>query len=625
MARNPRNRSAVRTLIALFVLVAAVFSGLGAASIWGNPQAEWSPQLGLDLAGGRQIIIEPVVAEGGEITTEQVDQAIDIIRNRVDGQGTSEAEVSRLGGNSIVVSIPGNPTAAQMDALGRSSQMRFRTVLQSGINTQFQQAPPTGDIEIPEDDSANETGDGTQISPPEDTGTDDAPPGDDAEVTEGAFPQGLTRGADATGAPTQEPGDEAQTTEQPGEDAETTQEPGPAPEPGQYDASDLAWITPELQAEYDSVDCFDPEVARAADTAPAGLPVVACSVGGLTKYILGPSELDGSNIEDATGGFQMGPAGPTGLVEVSLALTDEGRDAFRTITERLFTYPNGSDQNRFAMVLDGQVLSAPGVNEPIRDGRASITGDFTMESAQELANQLKFGALPISFEIQTSEQVSPTLGGEQLRLGLLAGAIGLMVVFVFMLVQYRALGLVTVATLLIAGVLTYGVVTLLGWSSNLRLTMAGVTGLIMAIGIIADSFIVYFERIKDEVRAGRPLRYAVDTGWQRARRTILISDAVNLVAASVLYLLSESSVRAFAFALGLITIIDLIVVFMFTHPVVSIMANGKFFGEGHKWSGMDPERLGAKRSTYLGRGQFRAPEPIRKRAHSREELEGGVV
>jgi preprotein translocase subunit SecD len=292
-------------------------------------------------------------------------------------------------------------------------------------------------------------------------------------------------------------------------------------------------------------------------------------------------------------------------------------------------YPSGSAQNRFAMVLDGEVISAPTVNSVISNGVATISGSFTPETAQSLANQLKFGALPLSFEVQTSEQISPTLGGEQLRWGLIAGLIGLLLVFAFMLVQYHALGLVAIGSLVVAALLTYGSVTLLGWATNFRLTMAGVTGLIVAIGVTADSFIVYFERIRDEVRAGRPLRYAVDTGWDRARRTIIISDVVNLIAAAVLYYLSESGVKAFAFTLGLTTLIDLLVVIMFTHPVVSMLANTPFFGQGRKWSGMEPERLGAKRSTYLGRGQFREPEgaPVApgRRRHTREELEGGVV
>jgi len=604
MARNPRNRGSYRVLAALGVLLVLLYGGIFAASQWAEPKAQLTPLLGLDLAGGRQIIIEPVVQGSESVQPEQVDQAIDIIRNRIDGSGVAEAEVARLGSTNIVVSIPGNPTPAQMEALSRSSQLRFRTVLLAEPALPSQPpAPP----ELPLPDSSTVEPSGTD----EPTATGDGTSEDQATVTEGAYPEGLlASGAEQTETP---------------DDATATEEPGDTPATQQANPSDLSWITPELQEEFDNVDCSDQAVAEKAAAADPAEPVVACSVGGLEKYILGPSELSGADIADASAGLEMNQAGtPTGRVEVRLSLTDEGRTKFAEVTTRLFGFPEGSDQNRFAMVLDGEVISAPGVNSPITDGNASISGGFTNESAEALANQLKFGALPMSFEIQTTEQISPTLGGEQLRLGIIAGAIGLLLVFIYSLFQYRALGLVTVASLVIAAVAAYGMVTLLGWAQNFRLTMAGVTGLIVAIGITADSFIVYFERVRDEVRAGRPLRYAVDTGWQRARRTILISDAVNLIAAGVLYWLSESSVRAFAFALGLTTVIDLIVVMMFTHPVVSILANTKFFGEGHPWSGMDPERLGAKRSTYLGRGQFRMPEPVRK-GHTREELEGGVV
>ena len=209
----------------------------------------------------------------------------------------------------------------------------------------------------------------------------------------------------------------------------------------------------------------------------------------------------------------------------------------------------------------------------------------------------------MSFSLQTQEDISPTLGSEQLKLGLLAGLIGLLLVVVYSLLQYRLLGFVTVASLVVAAVLTFGVLTFLGWSYNFRLTMAGVTGVIVAIGVTADSFIVYFERIRDEVREGRPLVAAVDAGWKRARRTILAADAVNFLAAAVLYLLATSNVRGFAFTLGITTLIDLAVVFLFTHPVMGLLAHTSFFGSGHRLSGLDPRRLGAK-PRYVGRGQF---------------------
>lgn len=595
---NPRNRTATRVLMALLALVLALYGGIAAASVWGDPKGQWTPLLGLDLAGGRQIIIEPAVEGNESVSTEQVDQAIDIIRRRVDGQGVAEAEVSRLGGN-ISVAIPGEPTPEQLEALSRSSQLQFRPVLVAAPATTAPQEPA---YELPLPAGPAQEDPAVQTPVPE---------GDEAQTTEAAYPEGLLAAGEA---------DDAVSTD----DADSTVPP--APEQGQpANPSDLAQITPELQQQFLDLDCADPETQRAIAGAAAALPTVACSTDGIEKYILGPTELSGAQVADASSGPEVGQTGqPTGRVEVRLTLDDEGRDIFREVTNRLLSYGSGTTQNRFAIVLDGQVISAPGVNSVIPDGNASIAGSFTTESAETLANQLRFGALPMSFEVQTSEQISPTLGGEQLRWGVVAGIIGLLLVFAYSLVQYHALGLVTVGSLLVAGVLAYGAVTFLGWATNFRLTMAGITGLIVAIGITADSFIVYFERVRDEVRAGRPLRYAVDTGWQRARRTIIISDVVNLIAAGVLYWLSESGVKAFAFALGLTTVIDLLVVMMFTHPVVSILANTSFFGEGRRWSGMEPERLGAKRSTYLGRGQFAPPPPVRT-GPTREQLEGGIV
>ncbi|GAA1159829.1 protein translocase subunit SecD [Ornithinicoccus hortensis] len=631
--KSGRNRTSIRTIIALGFIIALVFGGVGAAKLWSNPPGQLTPLLGLDLAGGRQIVLEPVVEGDADISAETVDQAIDIIRRRIDGNGVAEAEVSRLGATSISVAIPGNPTQDQLDALSRSSQLQFRAVLVAQATQPMETTPPTPTRELPmptgsTDDPAatgdeatdDATGGEPSVSVPEGSGEDGA------TVTDGAYPEGLLAAGDAadeataTDAPGATGADDEQTTD----DAVSTEGPEDTDLPTPTDASDLAWVTPELQQEFMDLDCSDPEAAYDATSENPAVATVACSSGGLEKFILGPSEVTGASVTDASSGLEMGQAGPTGRVQVSLTFDAEGTEAFREITARLAAISKQDARNRFAIVLDREVISAPGVNEAIPNGTASIAGGFTNESAELLANQLKFGALPMSFTIQTSEQISPTLGGEQLRLGIIAGIIGLVLVFIYSLLQYRALGLVTVGSLLVATALTYGTITLLGTTHNFRLTMAGVTGVIVAIGVTADSFIVYFERIRDEVRAGRPLRYAVDTGWRRARGTIIISDAVNLIAASVLYFLSEAGVKAFAFTLGLTTVIDLLVVIMFTHPVVSILANTEFFGQGHKWSGMDPERLGAKRSTYLGRGRFSAPEPKKPR-HTREELEGGIV
>jgi preprotein translocase subunit SecD len=285
-----------------------------------------------------------------------------------------------------------------------------------------------------------------------------------------------------------------------------------------------------------------------------------------------------------------------------------------------------SPLNRMAAVLDNRVIVAPSFNEAIPNGQASITGNFTIESARALAQQLKFGALPISFTQQTETSIGAILGEEQLRIGLLAGLVGFLLVILYSLIQSRALGLVTVASLVAATVLTFLTITLLGWAYNYRLDMAGVTGCIVAIGVTADSFIVYFERIRDEVREGRPLTSAVEAGWSRARRTILAADGVNFLAAIVLYGLASANVRGFAFTLGLTTLIDLLIVVMFTHPVVALLARTKFFGGGHRLSGLDPDRLGAK-IRYAGRGRVVLdPTPTRPpRPTLTGDNEGAVV
>jgi preprotein translocase subunit SecD len=330
---------------------------------------------------------------------------------------------------------------------------------------------------------------------------------------------------------------------------------------------------------------------------------VTCGVDDGAKYILGPVVVSGDKISNATAGYQTNQQGvATSTVEIALSFNGEGTRQYADISREMVPLP--SPQNQLAATLDSQVIVAPQFNEAIPNGQASITGGFTLDSARALADQLKFGALPLSFEEQSSVDISPTLGGEQLRYGFLAGLVGLVLVVAYSLVQYRLLGLVTVSSIVVAGLLTYLTITILGWAQNYRLDMAGVTGLIVAIGFTADSFIVYFERVRDELREGRSLASAVETGWNRAKRTVLIADGVNFLAAIVLYLLASSSVRGFAFTLGLTTLIDLLVVFWFTHPLLTLLTRVPFFRDGHRLSGLDPRKLGAKQRTYAGRGRF---------------------
>ncbi|MFP5334244.1 MAG: protein translocase subunit SecD [Actinomycetes bacterium] len=547
--------------------------------------ASFAPKLALDLAGGTQIILEPVVEPGqGEITEQTINDAIAIIRQRVNASGVSEAEVSSQGGRNIVVELPGSPEeqAQARELVRQSAQMRFRPVLVEAPGV-----TPPAPTDQPTDGATPEPTDGATTPPPAEETIAPAP----TATTDGrAVPRALT----STPAPTDSPATPTPPSE-----------PTPAPEP--TSPSDLAWITPEIQQQFLELDCSDPANLAGGTADDPAQPLVTCSQDGAAKYILGPVEVEGTNIDSADAGLEVTPQGvQTSNWIVQLDFDGEGGRQFRETTERLVALP--APQNQFGIVLDGLVVSAPRVNEPIPNGQATISGSFTQESATTLANQLKFGALPISFEVQTEDQISALLGEEQLQRGILAGLIGLGLVVVYSVLQYRALGLVTIASLLIAGLLTYLAIALLSWYQGYRLSLPGVAGLIVAIGITVDSFIVYFERVRDEVREGRSLVAAVENGWTRARRTILASDAVSFLAAVVLFLLAVGGVRGFAFTLGLTTLIDLLVVVLFTHPMLALLARTRFFGGGHRLSGFDAEHLG-RTVAYAGRGRVRRPAP----------------
>lgn len=369
--------------------------------------------------------------------------------------------------------------------------------------------------------------------------------------------------------------------------------------------SDLNWITPALQAEYEQFNCSDENI-QAASTAPEDLPLITCDFTNTVKYLLGPVEVYGSDISDAASGQQTSQSGAsTGQWVVSLTFNGEGTKSFGDVTTRLSGLTGA--QNQFAIVLDGRVLTAPSTNSAITNGSAEISGGFTQESAKTLADQLKYGALPIGFQVQSSDTISATLGSTQLMSGLLAGAIGLLLVVIYSLFQYRALGFVTIASLTVAAILTYLLVTILSWREGYRLSLAGVAGLIVAIGITADSFIVYFERIRDELRDGRGLESAVEAGWKRAFRTIIASDTVNFLAALVLFILAVGNVRGFALTLGLTTIVDIFVVALFTHPMLQLLGQTRFFNGGSTFSGLNPQALGA---AYRGRAQFAPAERV---------------
>ena len=363
--------------------------------------------------------------------------------------------------------------------------------------------------------------------------------------------------------------------------------------------------SPEFQAEVDALDCIDPvNLAGGTPDNPTEW-LGACDQSGGQKYVMEPAFIEGVSVTDANA--QLTQQG-IGWV-VTLEFDSEGAGALAEASTELSALPEcGSGAtpcNAFAIVLDGVVVSAPRFNEPILGGQAQIEGDFNAEEARDLANVLKYGALPVTLDVVDITSVSATVGGDQLRAGIIAGLIGLTLVSIYLLLYYRVLGLVAVASLAVAGGLLYLFVVIFSKTIGLTLTLAGVAGAIVAVGITADSFIVYFERMRDELRDGRSLRQACDSGWVRARRTLLAADFVTLLAAVVLYFLSIGSVRGFAFILGLTTVIDLIIAFWFTHPVVVLMGRRKFMQGGSKWSGLDPERLGGHSALDTLAGQSR--------------------
>jgi len=545
VATSSTSSRALRSLVWLAVIFAAFGAMIASGVIF--DKESWTPKLALDLEGGTQIILTPQIAEGATVSEEELAQAVGIIRQRVDATGVSEAEVTTQGGMNIVVAIPGTPDQATLDRIRSSAKLEFRPVLVTDLASTVDQVA--------------------------------------AGVAE-ALAQGGEIDVSTLGTP-----------ETP------AQWPAPTGEP--TNASDRNWVTQELYATYLTSSC-DVLDASGANTADSAKPLVICADDQSYKYILGPVEVDGTMVSDASANYVAGQNGvQTNEWGVYLTFNGVGTQAFSDVTTRLTALPGV--QNQFAIVLDGKVISAPRTLAAIPDGKPVISGSFTEISAKALADQLKFGALPIGFEVQSSETVTPTLGVTQLQSGILAGAIGLALVVLYAIFQYRALAVVTISSLAAAAVFTLLVTTYLSQQNDYRLSLAGVAGLIVSIGITADSFIVYFERVRDELREGRTLISAVEAGWLRARRTIIVSGAVNLLAAIVLFVLAVGNVRGFAFTLGITTVVDILIVMLFTHPMLQLLARTRFFSSGHALTGLDGSGLGA---VYRGRGEFRVDESV---------------
>ncbi|WP_422747784.1 protein translocase subunit SecD [Mycobacterium sp. WMMD1722] len=529
----------------------------------GDKQAD--PKLGIDLQGGTRVTLTARTPDGSAPTREALDQAQQIISARVDGLGVSGSEVV-IDGQNLVITVPGNDSSEARN-LGQTARLYIRPVIQafqaSAIN---QQAPPAG--QAPPGGAPGQTPPGG------------APPGAPLPGQEGMVPQPGQPAPGQQPAPQprpypQQPAPPAPPTPPapPNPQAPATGSGTPAPatpgpdQPGERadlaqriaDEKQLRQSTDQsvqiLALQFQATRCDDDDVLAGNDD--PNLPLVTCSTDGQTVYLLDKSIISGEQIQNATSGLQQQRG------EYVVDLEFKG-DAANTWAD--FTAANVGTQTAF--VLDSKVVSAPEIQEAIPGGRTQITGRFTQQSAAELANVLKYGSLPLSFESSEAETVSATLGLQSLRAGLIAGAVGLAAVLLYSLLYYRMLGLLTALSLVASGAMVFAILVLLGRYINYTLDLAGIAGLIIGIGTTADSFVVFFERIKDEIREGRSFRSAVPRGWARARKTIVSGNAVTFLAAAVLYFLAVGQVKGFAFTLGLTTILDIVVVFLVTWPLV---------------------------------------------------------
>jgi len=530
-----------------------------------------TPRLGIDLAGGVSITLQAKPNQGSAVNKANMNTAVDIINRRVNGLGVSEAEVQTQGSKNIIVNIPKGTNADQAEKqVGTTAQLYFRQVLAEVPGTPTKATPtptPSG--------SATPKSTGSATPTPTGTAKSSATPSNTASPQGRAVTGALTSSVDKAPTPT------------------PTATPTTPATTGTTATADTS-IPADLQAKLDKLDCTNRnQAATAVENNKAADKVVACGqVGGQWyKYVLGPSLIDGKKVSGANAAFDSQQG--NGWV-VNLTFNSSGAKAFTTVTGNLASQQQ--PYNQFAIDLDGTVQSAPRVSSALSGGSAQISGSFTQQSAEDLANVLKYGSLPLAFSVQDKTTVSAALGGEQLRGGLIAGAVGLALVVLYMVAYYRGLSLVALASLVVSAMLTYTIMCLLGSAIGFALNLPAVCGAIVAIGITADSFIVFFERIRDGLREGRSLQPAVAAGWPRARRTILVSDFVSFLAAAVLFVVSVGKVQGFAFTLGLTTLLDVAVVFLFTKPLMTILARKPFFAKGHKWSGLDPESLGVRRA-----------------------------
>ena len=544
MATTSRKHShPLRTLVILGLVMAGLYTLIAVSGVW-------TPKLGLDLRGGSTITLTASNSTGtGTVDPASLELARTIIQQRVDGYGVGESEITTSGDKQIIVSVPNVQKDDLLRLVGKTAQLYFRKVYSA--------------------EAAESATTPTTTATPAPSATVSSRPSASVSAAPSPSTTGSTNKRPLPSLP--------------------TPVPSPRPTVPSGTTTPLAELLKWTPSDRDNTDftnfkCGDP-FPNVSDQA-----LITCDESKTYKYLLGPALIPGNMVTRAQAAV---PQNSVAYV-VELQFNSQGGADFQTVTAHLASQT--SPQNQFGIVLDGVVISAPSVGSEysagIAGGKAEISGSFTQKSATDLANVLSYGALPLSFEVSSVENVSAKLGGDQLQAGIIAGLIGLALVLAYSILYYRGLALVVSLSLVIAGLLTWALIVLLGQSLGLALNLPGIAGAIVAIGVTADSFIIYFERIRDEVRDGRSLRTAIETGWIRSRKTILAADSVSLLSAVVLFVLAIGSVKGFAFTLGLTTLIDIAVVFFFTKPLMTLLGRTKFFGEGHRFSGFEKEHMG---------------------------------
>jgi preprotein translocase subunit SecD len=617
---RPGRALAVLAALIVLLFLAIVGGNIASPGDWGK---DFKVHLGLDLTSGTTVALKAQAPKGVSDAQFAADMttAKNIMTSRVDGAGFTEAQVQQQGSNIINVAVPGAGTQKVVNLVGTTAQLLFRQVLLMAPNTGATTPAPTPAPSASGSPAATPSASSSPSASASSSGKKNGALGGAAgggaaahEMTSrshaltAAHPQAS---ASPSGSASASPSGSAAATPSPGSSSAVSTVAGAS--------GDASLVDPHVKTLFNQLNCANRNWKEQVGYTEQqyndpNIQTVSCGSenGVLYKFVLDKSKVVGKDIKSASASPQTSSV----YWQTNLSFHPNGATAFGTLTEQMYSKYGtsgapSSPLDYLAVILDGNVVSFPAIDQgAITGGSAQITGNFSQTQATNLATQLSYGALPLTFTKESVQTVSPQLGSDQLHAGLLAGAIGLLLVVLYCLLYYRGLAVVAVSSLIIASILVFEAVILLGKYQGLALELSGVAGLIVAIGITADSFVVFFERLRDEVRDGRTLRTAVERGWKRARRTILVADAVSFLAAALLWYFSIGEVKGFAFTLGLTTVIDVIVVFLFTKPMITLLARTKFYGQGHRLSGLDPARLGARapwRSSRTTRVRAGAP------------------